>query len=163
MKRTISIVMVIVMLILTSCGNSQKVSNYNNSLELVTHIDGIMGNTIAANENGWYQIYDNVNGYANIMYTDFQTKTTHFLCSRPECLHNDDSCNSFVKNKYGGNMLFLSEDSLYLLHHSISSNFTPEINEFSYIEKMDLSGNNKWLRGYSYICTKQCSYVYHPS
>jgi len=34
--------------------------------------------------------------YANLLYTDYQTKSTVFLCGTPGCRHNTDSCTSFI-------------------------------------------------------------------
>jgi hypothetical protein len=39
--------------------------------------------------------------YANLMYTDYQTKSKVFLCNTPGCRHNSDSCTSFISYSVG--------------------------------------------------------------
>jgi len=39
--------------------------------------------------------------YANLMYTDYQTKSKVFLCNTPGCRHNTDNCTSFIAYSSG--------------------------------------------------------------
>lgn len=45
---------------------------------------------------GFYQLDYTAEGQANILYSDYTSLQQVYLCNRPECLHNNDTCNSFV-------------------------------------------------------------------
>lgn len=71
-------------------------------------------------ENGFYYISSfedkERNTYYSIHYIDFSTGKEVVLCNKPECKHNDDSCNAFIPF-YGDNIvLFTDQTYLYLLY-----------------------------------------------
>lgn len=83
----------------------------------------------ASSANG---LYERISVYPNsytIFFTDYETRQQIYLCSRPECTHNNESCTSFVDCK-AGNIpgLLYSNDTLYLISPaSVSENFLPVI------------------------------------
>ena len=74
----------------------------------------------------------------NIVYTDYASKQTYYLCNKRGCLHNSPDCNSFLQQSDG--MLFTdySEDHLYLIRsgHDIDG-------EPNSIIQMDMDGSNR--------------------
>lgn len=50
-----------------------------------------------ANETGLYFTEYGSNGNSNIKFIDFLSKKCVSLCSRPECLHQDETCTSWLK------------------------------------------------------------------
>lgn len=62
--------------------------------ELLT---GYMGaSDYAATNEGFYQVIANPNGGCNILYTDFSSGKTIYLCNQPNCVHDNDACTSWV-------------------------------------------------------------------
>lgn len=50
-------------------------------------------------KNGFYEIVSLHAGYANIAYTDFETAQQVYVCSRPECEHDNESCTSYIEQQ----------------------------------------------------------------
>ena len=50
----------------------------------------------ASTETGLYEIVPSGTKGSNIIYTDFDSKTRTYLCNRPECLHKDENCPSWI-------------------------------------------------------------------
>lgn len=79
--------------------------------------------------NGFYELIGVYPNSYNIFFTDYKTRQQIYLCSRPECTHNNESCTSYVDCK-AGNIpgLLFSNDILYLISPaSVSENFLPVI------------------------------------
>lgn len=79
--------------------------------------------------NGFYELIGVYPNSYNIFFTDYETRQQIYLCSRPECTHNNESCTSFVDCK-AGNIpgLLYANDTLYLISPaSVSENFLPVI------------------------------------
>lgn len=144
MKKLIAILTVFI--VLTGCANksSSLISSDNSNLKLVTGRDGIMGTTIAYNRDGRYRIDINSDGTSNIMYTDFASGVDTYLCGRPECTHDDESCTSYISSSLGGNMLFLAQDKIYIYHQGLPQREQGQNDSAkTYLETMDLNGENR--------------------
>lgn len=63
---------------------------------MITGVDGLMNGSRANMENGRYILVQNEDGSSNIIYTDYSSRTRLYLCSRPECTHNNSSCLSWL-------------------------------------------------------------------
>lgn len=50
-------------------------------------------------KNGFYEIVSLHAGYANIAYTDYETAQQVYVCSRPECEHDSESCTSYIEQQ----------------------------------------------------------------
>ena len=46
-------------------------------------------------DEGFYQAMSNPKGGCNILYTEYQSKATIYLCSQLNCTHDNDSCTSW--------------------------------------------------------------------
>lgn len=79
-------------------------------LVLVTSAYGAFGP--ASGRDGFYELYPNANGSSNLLYTDFSSLSTVYVCGRPECLHNDESCSSWFP--FGTGALFLNAEQTTL-------------------------------------------------
>lgn len=79
-------------------------------ISLVTSYIG--ATSLAANDSGLYQIQANPQEGSNILYTDFASGQTVYLCSRPECMHGDDTCASWFPFATGS--LFQDAGAQYL-------------------------------------------------
>lgn len=80
---------------------------------LVTSRTG--ADTTAFGELGFYQAVANPEGGYNILFSDYATRQTVYLCSRADCPHRDDSCTAWLDCV--GLSLFLSkaQGSLFAL------------------------------------------------
>lgn len=95
----------------------------------------------SGNENGFYQVIANENGYANLMYTDYAAASRVYVCSAPNCEHNTDSCTSYIENTGFSVFPAIYNETLLLVYSSYdhwSSNAAP-----SRIECMELDGENR--------------------
>lgn len=68
--------------------NQDEFSSGSASLSLVTSYLG--SDSKAVGQNGFYQIFPNTQGGCNILYSDYDSLTTVYLCSAANCLHNND-------------------------------------------------------------------------
>lgn len=104
-------------------------------LVLVTSIYGAFGP--AAGRDGFYELQLNANGGSNLLYTDFSSLSTVYLCGRPECLHEDESCSSWFP--FGTGALFLNAEQTTLFCSGSAEN-GPET-----VWAMDPSGANRQI------------------
>lgn len=102
-KAKVCIALILCIVFLAGCankGNNQDLSGEqtpNNTP--TTEESGLppISKCIAGNENGYYYT-DVIYPYsANLIYIDFETKQEIALCSKPECLHNNESCTSYIQ------------------------------------------------------------------
>lgn len=151
-----------VCLLLAGCSqqatNKNKMDDKQASLSVdegtLQYLNAARGN---GNENGYYRISDLIekkdNVYSNIRYFDFASKKEIVLCNKPECKHDNDSCNAYISmNENNNPMLFVQGDYLYLFKRDMSSSSvafdtegkidTVGANE-GVLERMDLDGNNR--------------------
>lgn len=111
--------------------------NVNFDLKKLTR--GLMN--LADNEistsTGYYNIYENGSG-GNILYTDYKSKVTMFLCNQPSCTHGDDSCKSYLDTT-GQLFLGYEGDKIYLLSNNYSG-----IGGYPHtLYQMEMNGENR--------------------
>lgn len=100
-------------------------------------------------ENGYYMIKD----LEHIMYFDYATQKEVYLCNKPNCKHEDESCSSYL-NIAEVNEIFYYDQRLYLVNAQEASNVV-SINDAgttsmasdngnpSTVYRMDLDGTNR--------------------
>ena len=98
---------------------------------------GVSGSKASAKE-GFYRFSTNPQAGGNIIYTDYSTKTTVYLCNRPECRHNDETCPSWF-DLLGGD-LFLDAKGEHLF---CAGWVNSEQEQTQVIWKMDANGENR--------------------
>ena len=115
--------------ILSSSNSSSAIQNSSISLgnlKLASSSSGA-GPYVSSSE-GFYQLDIHSDNYQNILYADFSTLKTTYLCARPECLHNDESCCSYIETSDGilpG--LVFCEPYLFLVTPTAGENTPPNI------------------------------------
>ena len=80
-------------------------------------IGGIIGSP-AKTMHGYYEINRwNNTEFGNIIYTDYASQETRFLCNEPGCFHNTPNCTSYIPYP-SGTQLFTdyAENHLYLMY-----------------------------------------------
>lgn len=100
-------------------------------------------------EQGFYRMksIDNGDGniYSNILYTDYESKKEVYLCDKPECKHNDDTCTSYFAGLDMVTQLIVHKDHVYLITNEDTT--VNEKNERvtmpARILQMDLDGKNR--------------------
>ena len=94
--------------------------------------------------NGLYQISTwNNQEYRNIIYTDYATQQTVFLCNIPGCAHNSPNCTSYISADQGGDLFTnYSEDHLYLINYGREADDRSEGVPASIIE-MNMDGSDR--------------------
>lgn len=97
----------------------------------------------SGNENGFYQVISNTDGYANLFYTDYATASRVYLCGVPNCAHNSIACTSYIENTGLSVFPAVYKDRLFLVY----SNYNTWSNESvpSRVECMDLNGENRCI------------------
>ena len=103
------------------------------SLDMVTRGSG--------NENGFYQVIPNENGYANLFYTDYATASRVYLCGAPNCAHNTGTCTSYIESDGFSVFPAVYKDRLFLVYSSYNS-WSAEAAP-SRVECMDVNGENR--------------------
>lgn len=103
------------------------------SLDMVTRGSG--------NENGFYQVITNENGYANLFYTDYATASRVYLCGAPNCAHNTGTCTSYIESDGFSVFPAVYKDRLFLVYSSYNS-WSAEAAP-SRVECMDVNGENR--------------------
>lgn len=92
----------------------------------------------AAGSEGLYILTPYLPHSRNLTYIDYETRKEVFLCNRPECKHNDDSCASFIDTSqdYYPGLLFTGHHLLIVTPYGEES-FLPGI------QKMAPDGQNR--------------------
>lgn len=100
-------------------------------------------------ENGYYRIIPRSDGSNNIAFIDYETRSQVFLCNRPECLHEDETCTSWLPYGGGGGALLPAGNHLfYLSFGNTTPSIAQELGEdaLPQIIEMDLNGGNHTVR-----------------
>ncbi|MEG0090529.1 MAG: hypothetical protein RSA20_01800 [Oscillospiraceae bacterium] len=116
MKKILYILFVII--IFTACSKTEQEAKPKTveDVKLATIGWGPVINPSTFSNNGFYEIVHQPEGAANILYTDFATGTQMYLCSRPECLHNENSCNSYIEENIDTGRLLMNKDKSLLIN-----------------------------------------------
>lgn len=90
---------------------------------------------------GFYRLASIFDNGLNILYTDYSTNKEMFLCARPECMHNNETCQSYVDISAGNAPgLLVNNDQLLLVSPGpVGDSFKPRV------EIMNLDGTNRHL------------------
>lgn len=90
--------------------------------------------------NGYYELTTIGDTASNILYTDFATHSRIFLCNRPDCKHQDESCTSFVE---GWGSLFLMNDKLCMIHYGNTDITAPDAERMTRVYSMNYDGSQR--------------------
>ncbi|WP_343210560.1 hypothetical protein [Anaerolentibacter hominis] len=102
----------------------------------------------APSSSGFYHTLVNLNGeegqhqYDNILYIDYETKQEIYLCNKPECSHDNESCTSYLEATMPGSFqLICQEPYLYLIYAQPDS--FAETPQAPAVYRMNLDGSEK--------------------
>lgn len=96
------------LLLFTACGTKNEAAASRNSSTATSDnyskgesvSSPVLGEALQlitpASETGFYEVITNAGAGTNIVYRDLNARKEIFLCSRPECRHNDESCTSYL-------------------------------------------------------------------
>lgn len=90
-----------------------KSEEHNGKIKLV-------GSTLPGDYNEGYFYIKSDDLQKNIMYFDYDSKKEVYLCSKPNCKHDNDTCSSYL-NYYELNELFYYNNFLYYIDSSANS------------------------------------------
>lgn len=96
MKQKSLLILIVLCFSLVGCG-AQAGSNGGAAPTAQTGKELTACTTVA--DKGLYSVEVYRAGIANIMYLDFATGQQVFLCNRPECKHDNESCNAYISNE----------------------------------------------------------------
>lgn len=145
MKRILyAIAITIITILFTACVKNIEVSDKSdtsiNNLNINYSTYGV------SSDDGYYDFLVKEQDYYNIVYTDFYSMNSMFLCPNPQCAHNNDTCPSYIINKSTGTIPYVLGDKLCLIYASSSSDGTI----LPRIDTMDLNGaNSKTIKTFS--------------
>ena len=150
MKKVFSlniVSVIITAILLTSCASDPSISNLvpSNSCSEISSEDIVFqGIKMCTNQSdvGFYSIKSLFPNSLNITYIDYATQQELFLCNRPECLHNDDTCKSYIPLDPGTGVqpsLYLAGNTVLLIYSGASETSLPRI------EAMELDGSNRHI------------------
>lgn len=88
----------------------------------------------SGNDKGFYEIFQNEDQSRNIMYSDYTTCNQIYLCSQPNCAHDNESCTSWIAPCAGNVYPAAIGDKLFIVY-SLSD-------QTSFIEVRDANGSN---------------------
>ncbi|MEG0650182.1 MAG: hypothetical protein RR764_10140 [Oscillospiraceae bacterium] len=94
---------------------------------------------------GYYYIVTRSDGSKNIKYLDYATQQDVYLCSSPNCKHEDESCTAWLENCGSYVTPMPVQNKLYLIYSGAGdANFEKHgTNSFSRIEVCDVNGQNR--------------------
>ena len=126
MKRFLSVLLAGILFFCTACTPTQAGSNGGAAPTAQT--DKELTACTAVTDKGLYSVEVYRHDIANIMYLDFATGQQIFLCNRPECKHNDESCTSYISIKgYYAPALLLAGQHLLFMRTGGDEEFPPQI------------------------------------
>lgn len=100
----------------------------------------------SGNDDGFYFIRTTPfeDGSTNIMYLDYDTKSQVYLCSNPNCLHQNDACTSWVPFSGGGAVPALVGNKVGLVYPGSNYHYT-ELGALSlpHVESMNFDGSER--------------------
>ena len=113
---------------LVSCSANEKGPSGNSiGVHTIEHVKLAWRNDYSGTENGYYRFFPWQNGdmyeeespwifRANLAYMDIQSRCFVYLCNVPGCMHNNESCTSYIRAS-GDLSIFPSydESKIYLL------------------------------------------------
>ena len=102
--------------------------------------EGTYGDT----EAGAYRLAYRADGSSNITYIDYATCSEIYLCNRPNCTHDNESCTSWLPMDGISKDVFAAGDHLVILYHGSAS----DVDEFGpasmpHIDIANLDGSER--------------------
>ena len=102
--------------------------------------EGSYGGTAA----GAYRLVYRADGSSNITYIDYATRSEIYLCNRPNCTHDNESCTSWLPMDGISKDVFVAGDHLVILYHGSAS----DVDEFGsaampHIDIANLDGSSE--------------------
>ena len=91
----------------------------------------------SGNDTGFYEIYSNDDFSKNIFYTDYTTQQQVYLCSQPNCAHDNEACTAWLPPCDGQVYPVAIDERVALIYSNPS--------ECSKIEIMNQDGANRHL------------------
>ena len=73
---------------------SGSIESYN--MKMATSVYG--PSSLTEMNSGLYNLRYNSSGESNILYIDYPSKKIIYLCDKPNCLHNDETCSSWFSS-----------------------------------------------------------------
>ena len=126
MKQVLSVLLAGTLFFFTACTPTQAGSNATAAPTAQT--DKELTACTAVNDKGFYSVEVYRQDIANIMYLDFATGQQVFLCNRPECKHDNESCNSYISIKgHYAPALLLAGQNLLFMRTGGDEEFPPQI------------------------------------
>lgn len=83
-------------------------------LQVDAYIDGY------ASDEGYYRMVPRADGSNNLCYIDFATKQEVYLCSQPNCTHDNDTCTAWFPTVTGLHLPIPVGDRVILIHGGAS-------------------------------------------
>ena len=150
--KKISIVYILLLCILSGCGNQEYINDYKANEEILSgsgykqtetakekvsddEYNYMMNNNsyITANESGLYYIA--LNRERIVRYYDYSGKMENVWCNKLDCKHNTSRCAAYIlyqnESKY---FLQYHKDKLYLMNYK---------DDGIYLERYDMDGSNE--------------------
>lgn len=144
--KIISFVLIVLLctVLISSCtniDNSTSTSNLSRNQVPYSSISGMPPNAkqiggemggiefFATSEDGFYELIGVFPGSTSIFYTDYATNKKMYLCSRPECNHDSDSCLSYIDVSKGNipGVLYADGKLLLISPATSSGSYNPNI------------------------------------
>ena len=100
------------------------------------------------NEEGYYHFETDEGGQTHLFYTDYSMGKEVYLCNKPECKHNDESCTAYLSSENIEEM-FVYKEHLYFIESSgdtvqiFGDGIVSSSKTAPHIYQMDLDGQNK--------------------
>lgn len=141
MKRIITILITVSMMLLTGCINTQ---NESETIDNIPKLDIVH----TTKQGGATQVYGcSFGAYylstqnSAIKFWDKNSNISTILCNRPECRHIDDTCTAFAPSSNYQLFMNPEENKLFLTYtkDELSDRGWP----IFYIEAMDINGDNR--------------------
>lgn len=97
-----------------------------------------------ANESGYYRTFPRADGSANLLYTDFDSKSEVYLCNQPNCAHDQEGCTAWFPSSIGFHRPIPIGEYLVMLHGGAMGMYELAGDDvLPHIDRMNLNGSNR--------------------
>ncbi len=152
-KRMIALINIVLCLgVMIACnGQEQPQGGKDTASEPVAAGESISGKTkdakdisfkmiyqtgnLGVSNAGYYEIYDNLDGSGNILYTDVETKQRIYLSPDISSDHQSAADPSWIESTLGGVTVFAAGDSLFIQKN--------DFDDFGALYRAELNGGNR--------------------
>lgn len=96
-------------------------------------------------DSGYYYWCETDSTHANLWYADYNEQATTPLCSRPDCLHVDETCTSWLGWRGGYPQIATNGENLILVYSNTSAAYFEQYQDaaLANIQVMNLDGSEK--------------------